>query len=75
MIFWFAGWIAMAAFWGDIRCGSKGGPCGAGTAAIVFGVVEWLTFLATTVMAALYIRDTGRHNSKHDPAMEVHAGV
>ena len=41
MIFWFAAWVAVAALWGDIGCGSRGGACGAGTAAIVFGAIEW----------------------------------
>jgi hypothetical protein len=41
MIFWFAAWIAVAARWGKLRCGSQGGECGAGTAAIVFSAIEW----------------------------------
>ena len=41
MIFWFAGWVAVATLWGDAHCGSAGGPCGAGTAAIVFGAFIW----------------------------------
>lgn len=41
MIFWFAAWVAVAALWGDIGCGSRGGVCGAGTAAIVFGAIIW----------------------------------
>ena len=41
MIFWFAGWVAVAALWGDLACGSRGGVCGAGTAAIVFGAFIW----------------------------------
>ena len=44
MIFWFAGFIAMAVLWTDIGCGSHSGPCGAGTAAIVFGAFEWYVF-------------------------------
>lgn len=41
MIFWFAAWVAVAALWGDIGCGSRSGVCGAGTAAIVFGAFIW----------------------------------
>jgi len=41
MIFWFAAWVAVAALWGDIGCRSRSGTCGAGTAAIVFGAIEW----------------------------------
>lgn len=41
MIFWFASWVAVATLWGDADCGSSGGACGAGTAAIVFSAIEW----------------------------------
>ncbi|KAF2179468.1 hypothetical protein K469DRAFT_741555 [Zopfia rhizophila CBS 207.26] len=71
MIFWFAGWVAVAALWGDIGCGSRSGVCGAGTAAIVFGAIEWLTFVATTVMAALHIRRSARSDPKPDPTMQM----
>jgi len=71
MIFWFAAWVAVAALWGDLRCGSNGGACGAGTAAIVFGALEWLTFVATTVMAALHVYRTPRQDTNPDPQMEV----
>ncbi|ORY16880.1 membrane-associating domain-domain-containing protein [Clohesyomyces aquaticus] len=71
MIFWFAGWVAVAALWGDIGCGSRRGVCGAGTAAIVFGAIEWLTFVATTVMAAMHVKNTRNGTTKHDPRMEV----
>jgi len=71
MIFWFAAWVAVAALWGDLRCGSHSGTCGAGTAAIVFGAIEWLTFVATTVMAALHVYRTPRSDPKPDVQMEV----
>ncbi|KAF2202664.1 hypothetical protein GQ43DRAFT_439509 [Delitschia confertaspora ATCC 74209] len=71
MIFWFAAWIAVAALWGDWKCGSKGGWCGAGTAACVFSALLWLTFLATAVMAALHVRRTPKSDTTHDTAMEV----
>ena len=48
MIFWFAAWVAVASLWGDISCGSRGGPCGAGTAAIVFGAFIWCGTLCRT---------------------------
>jgi hypothetical protein len=41
MIFWFAAWVAVAAYWGDIHCPSGIAVCGAGTAAIVFGAIIW----------------------------------
>lgn len=71
MIFWFAAWVAVAALWGDVHCGSNGGPCGAGTAAIVFGAILWLTFLGTTIMAALHIRQTARGDTAPPPDMQM----
>ncbi|KAF2277369.1 uncharacterized protein EI97DRAFT_432249 [Westerdykella ornata] len=71
MIFWFAAWVAVAALWGDIRCGSAGGPCGAGTAAIVFSALIWLTFVATTVFAGLHIRNTARSDTAPPPEMQM----
>jgi hypothetical protein len=41
MIFWFAAWVAVAALWGDVHCGSQRRHCGAGTAAIVLGAIVW----------------------------------
>lgn len=70
MIFWFAAWVAVAALWGDIRCGSRGGICGAGTAAIVFGAIIWCTFVATTVLAALHIRRTSQNDTAPPPQMQ-----
>ena len=46
MIFWFAAWVAVASLWGDLRCGSRGGTCGAGTAAIVFSAFIWYVELS-----------------------------
>ncbi|KAF1992851.1 hypothetical protein P154DRAFT_451720 [Amniculicola lignicola CBS 123094] len=71
MIFWFSAWVAVAALWGDVRCGSSGGVCGAGTAAIVFGAFIWLTFVFTTVMAGLHIQRSPRGDTTADPEMRV----
>ncbi|KAF2788539.1 hypothetical protein K505DRAFT_328861 [Melanomma pulvis-pyrius CBS 109.77] len=70
MLFWFAGWVAVAALWGDLSCGSHGGVCGAGTAAIVFGAFIWLTFVATTIVAALHVRRTSRGDTSAPPQMQ-----
>jgi hypothetical protein len=43
MIFWFAGSIALAAFWGSPHCGSNT-FCGATEAAIAFGFFLWIIF-------------------------------
>ncbi|KAF2129242.1 hypothetical protein P153DRAFT_315992 [Dothidotthia symphoricarpi CBS 119687] len=74
MIFWFAAFVAVAALWGDVVWyGRKGTFYGCGVAAIVFAAFTWLTFLATTVLAALHIRNTSRGGATaHAPNM---AGV
>jgi hypothetical protein len=63
MLFWFAAWVAVAAHWGDISCGSNGGPCGAGTAAIVFGAILWLV-LSTTYIATFSNKGIGSRSSE-----------
>ncbi|CAO2655015.1 Nn.00g117480.m01.CDS01 [Neocucurbitaria sp. VM-36] len=73
MLFWFAAFIAVAVLWGDIWwAGSKGTFYGCGVAAIVFSAFLWLTFVATTVLAALHIRNTPRNDTAPPPDM---AGV
>ncbi|RDL41715.1 Uncharacterized protein BP5553_01694 [Venustampulla echinocandica] len=76
MIFWFAGFIALAVLLGDIRCGRWGGVCRASQAATVFGAFEWLLFTATTVAAALHAFGLGSSRTKqHDPAIQVQPQV
>jgi len=70
MIFWFAAWVAVATLWGDWHCGSRGGVCGAGTAAIVFSAFIWLTFVITTIVSALHIRRTSRGDTAPPPQMQ-----
>lgn len=41
MLFWFAGFIAVASLLGDIGCGSHWGPCRASIAGDVFAAFEW----------------------------------
>jgi hypothetical protein len=46
MIFWFAGFIAVASLLGDIECGrSHWGPCNASIAGDVFAAFEWYVAL------------------------------
>ncbi|KAH8811182.1 membrane-associating domain-containing protein [Xylogone sp. PMI_703] len=73
MVFWFAGFIALAVLLNDVACGTRWGPCRAGIAACVFGGLEWLLFAATTIMSGLHVWRTGgaRGSPKHDPNMEV----
>jgi len=75
MIFWFAGFIALAVFLTGIRC-YHWGPCRAAKAATVFAAFEWLLFAGTTLMASIHVwRTRNTNNSKHDPNMEVHPSV
>ncbi|KAK5140595.1 membrane-associating domain-containing protein [Cryomyces antarcticus] len=74
MLFWFAGWVALAVFLSNRVC--FGHVCSAAKAAAVFGAFEWLLFAATTVMAAMHVfRTRGTGTTKPDPNMEVHQGV
>jgi hypothetical protein len=71
MIFWFAGFVALATFldvWGF--GGSKWGPYQAAVAGCIFGAFEWMLFCLTTFMAAHYVW-TSKGESKHDPNIEV----
>jgi hypothetical protein len=77
MLFWFAGFIALAVLLTDIDCtahtGKYWGPCRASIAGDVFAAFEWLLFSATTIIAAMHCYNTRNDRSgKHDPALEVH---
>jgi len=41
MLFWFAGFIALAVLLTDIGCGTRRGVCAAATAGDVFAAFEW----------------------------------
>jgi len=71
MIFWFAGWVALAVLLGEI--GTRGySAAQAAAAGTAFGAIEFLLFAATTIMAALHVHRTrNMHSGKHDAAMEV----
>lgn len=72
MIFWFAGFIAVAVMLNNVGCGhSQWSVCQASIAGDVFAAFLWLLFLATTIMAALHVSRSSKNNSHHDPAMEV----
>ncbi|KNG48899.1 membrane protein [Stemphylium lycopersici] len=72
MLFWFASFVAVAAYWGDLWwVGGHSTYWSCGVTAIVFGAFLWVTFLFTTVLAALHIRGS----PKNDPAPPNMAGV
>ncbi|KAF2840285.1 hypothetical protein M501DRAFT_1002605 [Patellaria atrata CBS 101060] len=71
MIFWFAGFIALAAFLGNGReC--RGSVCNSARAGVAFAAFEWLLFTATTVMAVLHVyRTRNTHNNEPPAEMQV----
>jgi len=74
MLFWFGGFIALAAFLSDRIC--FGSVCKAAKAGTVFAAFEWLFFAASTLMAALHCwrtRNTGV--TSHDPKVEMQQSV
>ncbi|KAK5118583.1 hypothetical protein LTR85_008048 [Meristemomyces frigidus] len=76
MIFWFAGFIALAVFLSDRVC--FGHVCSAAKAAAVFGAFEWALFAGTTTMAVLHVLRTRGHTSdrgKADPNLNIQEGV
>lgn len=74
MLFWFAGFIALAVFLSDRVC--FGHVCNAAKAATVFAAFEWVAFAVTTVLATLHVlRTRGSANTKPAPQMSVHQGV
>ncbi|KKY20000.1 hypothetical protein UCRPC4_g04323 [Phaeomoniella chlamydospora] len=70
MLFWFAGFIALGVFLGNlVFC--KGSVCNAARAATALGAVEWLLFAATTIMATVHVVRTRRTtNEKPPPQMQ-----
>jgi len=73
-IFWFAGWIALAAWLGDVLDGADCGGnnlCGSLKAAAVFGAFEWICFMATLVLCAIHVyRTRGTANNEAPPQMQ-----
>ncbi|KAH8799684.1 membrane-associating domain-containing protein [Xylogone sp. PMI_703] len=70
MVFWFAGFIAMATNLTDVNCRGHMGVCRAAEAACVFGAFEWLLFTATTVLALIQCTQRSRKHKtrKHSRA-------
>ncbi|KAH8599247.1 membrane-associating domain-containing protein [Bisporella sp. PMI_857] len=70
MIFWFAGFIALAAFLDDINC-RWSRVCRVSIAATVFAAFQWVLFTITTVWAALHVwRTRGTHSTEPAPAVQ-----
>jgi hypothetical protein len=75
MLFWFAAFVAVASRWGRSYWYGYYGTnrfYEVGVAAIVFSALLWLTFVATTVLAALHIKKSSRGDTAPPPDM---AGV
>ncbi|CAA9961942.1 hypothetical protein CFE70_005342 [Pyrenophora teres f. teres 0-1] len=70
MVFWFAAFVAVATRWGGYWwVGRQSTFHNCGVAAIVFGAFTWLTFVATTVLAALHIRSSPKNDTTASPSM------
>ncbi|KKY25428.1 hypothetical protein UCDDS831_g02103 [Diplodia seriata] len=70
MLFWFAGFIALAVWLDDRVC--FGSVCASAKAATVFAAFEWFVFAATTVLAALHVwRTRGSNNDQAAPEMQM----
>ncbi|KFX97105.1 hypothetical protein O988_05033 [Pseudogymnoascus sp. VKM F-3808] len=72
MLFWFAGFIALADLLGRVGCTSRAGKaCSESIAATVFAAFEWLLFAGTTILAALHVWRTRGGSSEPAHAMKV----
>ncbi|KAI9752969.1 MAG: hypothetical protein M4579_005401 [Chaenotheca gracillima] len=75
MIFWFAGFIALAVYISDFLYLCAGNVCSSIKAACVFGAFEWLLWSASTVLAAMQVyRSRGRGTVKPMDT-NIHASV
>ncbi|KAI5367920.1 Putative Marvel domain-containing protein [Septoria linicola] len=75
MLFWFAGFIALAVFMTGRGC--IGSVCQSARAAVVFAAFSWVLWAATTALATLHVlRNRGTAASrKGDPNLQVQEGV
>lgn len=76
MIFWFAGFIALAVFLSDRVC--FGSVCSAAKAADVFAAFSWVLFAVTTAMAVMHVmrtRNRAADSNKADPNINMQDGV
>ncbi|EOD49496.1 hypothetical protein GTA08_BOTSDO00131 [Neofusicoccum parvum] len=72
MLFWFAGFIALAVWLDDRVC--FGSVCASAKAATVFAAFEWLIFAGTTILATLHVwRTRNSNDSKPAPEMQMNA--
>ncbi|KAI9699311.1 MAG: hypothetical protein M1836_002921 [Candelina mexicana] len=76
MLFWFAGFIALAVYISDtIFDYCTGGFCSGLKAACVFAAFEWLLFTATTILSALHVFRSRGASSKPAAEVNVQSGV
>lgn len=72
MLFWFAGFIALAVWLDDRVC--FGSVCASAKAATVFSAFEWLVFAGTCVLASLHVwRTRNGNDSRPAPEMQMNA--
>jgi hypothetical protein len=74
MIFWFAGSIALAAYWGAPKCGSNK-FCGSVEAAIAFGFFLWVSFSFLVLVDTLSFWNGRVQHAAGDAEAAVHSAV
>lgn len=62
-VFWFAGWIALAAQWGPVGNCFSSSACKTGKASTAMSAITWLLFVASTIVvmtsAVVYFKNKG----------------
>jgi len=69
-IFWFAGSIAVAAYWGEPYCGA-GNWCGSASAAAAFGFFIWVIFTFLAVLDTMAVMRSRGHSTTAKPTVVV----
>ncbi|KAF7552280.1 hypothetical protein G7Z17_g4435 [Cylindrodendrum hubeiense] len=73
LLSWLAGFIAVAVEIGSNTCPAEENSCGILKAATVFGALEWLLFVITTILTIKLVFSSTRRpsNSKTSPAIPI----
>lgn len=73
MLFWFAGFVALAVFLTDRIC--FGTVCAIARAGAALSAFNWLSLTGTTVFNAIRLYKKGGIGSRSGPKVEMHQGV
>ncbi|KAH7142618.1 membrane-associating domain-containing protein [Dactylonectria estremocensis] len=77
LLSWLAGFIAVAVNIGTNACPAEENRCGSIKAATVFGALEWLLFVITTILTIKLVFNNTRRpkNSTTSPAIPIRSAV